>query len=339
MAKIKNIKLSLLVLGSLIILSFAFFSYAQEKSATANNVFLDSDQDGLSDTEEKTYGTDPLNADTDRDSYSDGTEVKSGYDPLKPAPGDKIIKESEPTASASLSSGDNEENLTEEMANKVAALVNNSQDEASGEVTIDDLQALVDDALNSEITAADLPQVGEDEIKIKKQNYKNLSAEKRKEKEKEDFLKYITAVSYVLSSNSPKPITSQSDLNSLVLSFSSQIVTALTTGNSASLESVSKSAEKSLEQMKEIEVPETLVELHTKGLIFTKYAVSLKDNLKTNTEDPFSDMVKFSKIQSFAETLNDFAGEVQDNFLEYGISFTDPLELLSETAADSSDKK
>jgi len=338
MAKIKNIKLSLLVLGSLIILSFAFFSYAEEKSTTDNNVFLDSDQDGLSDTEEKTYGTDPLNADTDGDSYSDGTEVKSGYDPLRPAPGDKIIKESDQTAPVSSVSGD-EENMTAEMANQVASLVKDNQDGTSKEVTLDDVQGIVENALNSKITEADLPQVGEDEIKIKEQNYKKLSDEKRQAKEKEDFLKYITAVSYILSSNSPKPITSQGDLNSLALSFSSQIVTALTTGNSSSLESVSKSSEKSLEQLKDIEVPENLVDLHTKGLIFTKYALSLKDNLQTNPEDPFSDMVKFSKIQSFAGALTDFTSELQDKFLEYGISFADPIGLLSGTATDSSEKK
>ena len=43
---------------------------------------LDSDSDGLFDREEvKVYKTDPLNADTDGDSYLDGMEVKAGYNP------------------------------------------------------------------------------------------------------------------------------------------------------------------------------------------------------------------------------------------------------------------
>jgi len=54
---------------------------------------IDSDCDGLTNAEEKLYGTDPNNPDTDGDGYSDGVEVKSGYDPLKPAPGDKIATE------------------------------------------------------------------------------------------------------------------------------------------------------------------------------------------------------------------------------------------------------
>lgn len=71
----------------------------------ADNSSADSDQDGLTDSEEailgtdinaadtdndglfdrdevKVYHTDPLKADTDGDGYSDGAEVKGGYNPL-----------------------------------------------------------------------------------------------------------------------------------------------------------------------------------------------------------------------------------------------------------------
>ena len=44
----------------------------------------DSDNDGLTDTEElKIYGTDPKNSDTDGDGYLDGVEVTAGQDPKK----------------------------------------------------------------------------------------------------------------------------------------------------------------------------------------------------------------------------------------------------------------
>lgn len=51
----------------------------------------DSDKDGLTDQEEKNWGTNPDKADTDGDKFLDGQEVKNGYDPLKAAPGDKIL--------------------------------------------------------------------------------------------------------------------------------------------------------------------------------------------------------------------------------------------------------
>lgn len=44
----------------------------------------DTDNDGLSDSEEDLLGTNSAKADTDGDGYSDGAEVKSGYDPVLP---------------------------------------------------------------------------------------------------------------------------------------------------------------------------------------------------------------------------------------------------------------
>ena len=44
----------------------------------------DDDNDGLSDVDENTIGTDPFNADTDGDGVSDGDEVSQGTNPLIP---------------------------------------------------------------------------------------------------------------------------------------------------------------------------------------------------------------------------------------------------------------
>jgi hypothetical protein len=43
---------------------------------------IDSDHDGLTDTEEAVFGTDPNKPDTDGDGYSDGAEVLGLYDPI-----------------------------------------------------------------------------------------------------------------------------------------------------------------------------------------------------------------------------------------------------------------
>jgi hypothetical protein len=45
---------------------------------------VDSDEDGLSDADEISLGTDPHNPDTDGDGYSDGVEVNAGSDPKEP---------------------------------------------------------------------------------------------------------------------------------------------------------------------------------------------------------------------------------------------------------------
>jgi len=80
---------------------------AEEAVPPADDLPIDSDQDGLSDEEEKALGTDPnnidtdgdglfdreeakvyktdpLKADTDGDGYADGAEVKGGYNPNGP---------------------------------------------------------------------------------------------------------------------------------------------------------------------------------------------------------------------------------------------------------------
>ncbi len=58
----------------------------------AVNGSLDSDGDGLTDTEERRLGTDPFRADTDGDGIPDGEEVRRGLNPLNPdTDGDGIL--------------------------------------------------------------------------------------------------------------------------------------------------------------------------------------------------------------------------------------------------------
>lgn len=52
--------------------------------APNTNTSSDPDEDGLSNQEETTYGTNPNVADTDNDGYLDGDEVENGYNPLGP---------------------------------------------------------------------------------------------------------------------------------------------------------------------------------------------------------------------------------------------------------------
>lgn len=67
-----------------------------KKYNIAQNISLDSDGDGLTDSEEINYGTDPNNPDTDGDFYKDGDEVKNGYNPNDPGKlGEKSVSKDE----------------------------------------------------------------------------------------------------------------------------------------------------------------------------------------------------------------------------------------------------
>ncbi len=55
-----------------------------DKDGTPDYLDTDSDGDGLSDAQEKTYGTDPTRVDTDEDGIDDKSEIVIGCDPLTP---------------------------------------------------------------------------------------------------------------------------------------------------------------------------------------------------------------------------------------------------------------
>ena len=53
-----------------------------DSDGLGNNADIDDDGDGLTDTQEATYGTNPLLKDSDRDGFSDYDEIADGTDPL-----------------------------------------------------------------------------------------------------------------------------------------------------------------------------------------------------------------------------------------------------------------
>lgn len=331
--RIKKINLSVLILTALVIFSFAYYLHAQESSNTQNNIFLDSDQDGLTDQEEKLYGTDPHNPDTDGDGYSDGAEVRSGYDPLKPAPGDKIVsadqsagtvlgisaqKDSQPSSNTS-----GENNLTATVAQKITDLANNTSSDQ--QVTMDQISSILDDSMNASLPAGSMPQISKDDIKIKKQNYSKLSDKDALAKKKEDFLNYIVAVYYIVSSNSPQPITSSTDATTAASAITQNIIAAFDTRNTRSLDKLNVSGDKMLEQLKDVEVPEDLVDLHLKAMVFALYAKDLEKYVQPNADDPMADIANMGKVEGFITALLSFTDDVQNKFSEYGITFDDNL--------------
>jgi hypothetical protein len=318
-AKIKTTKLTFIIFSGLVIFSFAFFTLAQESSSTNKNIFQDSDQDGLSDQEEKSYGTDPFQADTDGDGYTDGAEVKSGYDPTKPAPGDKIVndnlqpKENIPQTEATS-------NLTEKVSGEVANLFSQKEGENS-QVSLDDLDSIVQKSTEASLTFDDLPEIDDKAIKIKKQNFSGLSKDKKAEKEKKDEQEYLISVSYILISNSPEKISDKKDLDKLSEDIISKV--SMLSGNISDIsyfENLAEKGQKILDQMKEVEVPESLVDIHKKGLKLATFAVSLKDKAKPDENDPIGTITKLSKVQSLMSLSVDFSQEIAAKFIGVEVS-------------------
>ncbi|GBE16621.1 hypothetical protein BMS3Abin15_00443 [bacterium BMS3Abin15] len=325
--KISDIKIALIIFVGLVVFGFAFFSVAQENSSSDMNIFLDSDQDGLSDEEEKGYGTDPENRDTDGDGYSDGAEIKSGYDPLKPAPGDKIVVEqSRQTTGDSQQKTDNETNLTQEVSLQVANLITSSSSEEE-EITLENLDSLISETLENELTFDDLPEINEDEINIKEQNYDKYSEEKKAEKEREDALEYLTAISYIAASNSPQKISTINDVEKLIKEVVTEVeLFSLSLSDASYFKGLAEKGELAMEQLNEVEVPENFLDLHIRGLKLAKYAISLKDEVQPDPNDPISGITSLSKVQNLLVLSMEYSGEVSSKLSGLGIAEI-PLDL------------
>lgn len=214
-------------------------------------------------------------------------------------------------------------NLTGQVAQKLSALATSS-DPDEQQISVDKMQSIITDSISQKFSESDLPTISPDEIKIKKQNYTG-TAEQIKAKKKEDFTNYMIAVYYIMSSSSPKPITSGDDLNGMASYFTQSIDAALNSRDSSQLAEISQSGQKILDQLRTVEVPEDVLEIHTKALQFAKYAIALKPTISANTEDPLTDLVNISKLASFMESLISFSEEASGKFSEYGLTYDDAI--------------
>lgn len=321
--KIKNIKLATFVFSSLFVLSFAVFSFADDSNTLQKNIFQDTDQDGLSNDEEKLYGTNPNKADTDGDGYSDGTEVKSGYDPMKAAPGDRlgIFGDSEENISITgqANTSEKKDNLTEEVSKQVAMKLKESASKKEN-LSLDELRDTVQKTMSEKITVDTLPEIDVKTIKIKKQKYSNLSEEDRAAKIKEDVLEYSTAVSYILVNNSPIPMQSDGDMSKLASFITSNAMGVLSGNNSALLDDFSKKGTLITEQLQDVQVPENMLDMHVKALKLAQYTTTFKESIQSSgADDPLAQINTLAKVQGFVGLFSGFAEEMNTKLTEYGI--------------------
>lgn len=312
-------------------LGMLFSSYTYSKSA--QNIFEDFDQDGLSNAEELIWGTDPYNPDTDGDGYSDYAEVRSGYDPLKPAPGDKIISKqiaSEEREESSLLeiSEEGSLNITQKTAAQIAGMVEEASSDGK-EITLDSIETLVNEAISESNEPIELPEIEENEIQILKQEYSQLSQEARENKKKEDSIKYLSSIAYVMASTSPQKTQLESGeaFAEMLEKEVSQAIGGFSQGGFDQIQQWIGRGKEALEMMKEIEVPENMLDIHKKGLQIAKYSLSLESISHPNKEDPIGNIAILSRAQGLLVLVGTYQEEVMETIEAMGIQEI-PLELL-----------
>jgi hypothetical protein len=312
----KSVRVSLFVFSGLLFFSMAFFVLADD-SVSGKNIFQDSDGDGLSNDEESLYGTDPYNKDSDGDGYSDGVEVLSGYNPLKKAPGDKIVTVSSSTNVTDASANVNNTNLTEQVSNEIAKVIKNSSgDEA---VSVEQVNTAVQNIMNGSTSEVILPEINMSDIKIKKSPSKKLGTKAEKEAKKEDATEYLTSVSYLIANNSPTSFHTGDDFSNMLDTLSSSSISALASGDMSYLDQLSDKGDELFKGIKDIEVPEEMLDVHIKALRMALYASQLKNELKPTQDDPIGQIAILSKAQGFIGASISFSDEVSKKLSEYGI--------------------
>ncbi len=304
------------LLGIFVLFAFVFVGRAQESSNSGKNLFLDFDQDGLSNDEEMAYGTDPYKADTDGDGYSDYTEISGGYDPLKPAPGDKLVQKS---GNVTTQTAKENTDLTEGAATQLAGIMAANMGEGES-VTLADVDRIVQDSVEKSIQAPALPDIDTSKIKIKDQAYKKLSDDERKEKIKQDAREYISAVLYVFAVQFPQITDGNKDDPKIAAEgLVSNMITSFSSGNFGDIDKISESGKKAVEQLYDIEVPETFVDVHIRGIQFANYAQGIKNNIKTESGDPLESISNLALAQGLIVSAQEFFTDIESRLNEIGL--------------------
>lgn len=319
-------KVAVLLFG-LVFGSSAFFAAASD-NMEGGNIVEDADRDGLTTSEERLYGTDPVNRDTDGDGYTDGVEVLSGYDPLRAAPGDKIVsEEAESLKSVDLS---DDTNLTEQVSGKIAAMVHDAEVTEQGfkEVSLDELNALVEELGSGDAHQVVLPEIAIEDIKVKDSSYKGMSDDEKKEQVEEDISEYLTVIAYIFANNSPTGFETQDELETVADDLVTTSMQSLTDGDLTQLEQFAGHGEEMLEQVRDVEVPEDMLDIHVKALKLATYATKLHEDTASSmsANDPLQAIRYLSYAQGLLGVSIDFVTDVQAKLAEYGIDEI-PLEL------------
>jgi hypothetical protein len=371
--KINKTKLAATIFASFAVFAITFFALAENKNM--NPIFLDSDQDGLTDQEEKSLGTDPQKADTDGDGYSDGAEIKSGYNPLKPSPGDQLFPGTASAVQAKIGSTEDKTGQTaktedaslssllnqsgDETANQTASLLGSSAlssdvindlssdpsnpnltNEMIGQLlqtTIDkagttedfaanptfsqdDFSSITQKSLQTASVAKDLPEIRPDEMKILPAvDDKDLSKEEIKAKQKKEIEKYLSSLAFIFASNAPFSIDTTADATAKLSAESNSLVSALAVGDSQKVDTYAQKARTGIDQVKKVEVPYVLKDIHKSILQLSIYTLDFKDDLIVSPTDPLKGLAAFGALQSVGESALKIQGELKSFLDEYGI--------------------
>lgn len=323
---------------------FAWFNLSRADLGTYN-IFQDRDQDGLSDKEEISYGTNPDKADTDGDGYSDKVEIESGYDPLKPAPGDKIIAEENIQVLGTENKNVQENNLTEKFFEEIKnhesgeagvlnkILTEEGIEEQEKEELLSTEGTSLDDVLQK-ILENDTLSVSEDEDISLSENINILDKpegtdEEIKQKEKEQIEKYMSSLIYILAVNRPFELDNIEELPEKVLEFVYQVSNEVQIGNLDEVRTYKETIETIFNQIEKLEVPFVMADVHIS--LLSGYQVlsdEIDDEKLLSDNDPLATLLYLGKIEAAFSNFEVIEQEIEVILEEYEITSFNPSSVF-----------
>lgn len=311
-----------------------------------HNYFEDRDQDGLTDQEELALGTDPDNADTDGDGYSDGVEVESGYDPLVASPDDRVVDD---TTTEVQDSSENDVNLTDEFlenfeetnSEEIAAIQLMASDPVqfedqlnSGELedvnlTEDEIKALFEQTVEEVDIEDEVTELSDEEINIL-EPVEGDDAEEVLAEEKKQVEEYFIQVGYILFEAAPFAIEDEEDVSEGVTSLIGEVSEDIGEGDVSNIVELESTGKNVYEQVKALEVPYVLKDIHKTGLALLSYSLDQNESAVFDEEDPLEMVNLVGKVQGMMSEVDLLQDNVFNLFAQYGIDefmIPDDLEL------------
>lgn len=312
------------VFSVLIVAACTFYVVADDGGKNLT-LFEDFDQDGLSNGEEHTYGTNPYLADTDGDGYSDGVEVQSGFNPLKPAPGDKIVATQQAMDITPIESSST---VTQRISDSVVSYLSDRQNDPDS-MTSEDFAEMISKTVEREVSFSKPDPIDLESINVKKQEYAKLSDRERKEQIKKDTLEYMTSLSYVFINSFPQgyfdraPEEVQKELFGYVAEYSTSLKSY------SYFEDMASRSIEAQKQMARLTVPENMLDIHAEALYLLRYMQDIYDqgDYKKVETDIAPLIATLAQVQALLQKSMELQTKLEERLTAYDIPIDSFLQL------------
>lgn len=315
------------VFAAMLLFAWLNFSFAQNDDL---NFFEDRDQDGLADQEEEALGTDPDNPDTDGDGYNDGVEVSGGYDPLVAAPGDRVGEEGEDEQADEVNltelllenieeAKEGEIDVLQEASLTEEGVIDIDEEDEEVSLTDDDMEGFVEETLEeSGLSDTEMDILDEDEFTILDPP-EDDDAKAILDQEKKQVEEYFVEIGYILTENYDYVSGDQDALTGDLIGLIMDVSLDLDEGEDSTVNEMKEDGEDVFEQLKEVEVPYVLKDVHVTAMSLFQHMLKQDESLLFDRDDPVGLNLLIGQMEGATMEADNLSEQVNQVLNQYDI--------------------